>query len=107
MASGGFPISFNSRTERFLGRHPYAGTERGMFFGPDKPQKTNHRRTRRRRYRDLSTCLDLKEAHLKLHEQNQDGKKRNLLSVCNMRLNALSSVVTLINELENCSINRA
>lgn len=93
---------------RVLGRHPYTGTGRGVFSGPGELHEANHQGACRRCFGILPTSLDLRGGNLNPHEENHEKKeKRHLPSVSSMELDAPTFAVTLIKELQSCSINRA
>ena len=105
----GYIISFNFNRRRSLGEygHFYEDKRVGIWLGPDGPHEGNHQGPCQQKYGGLGRCRQLTGVNGNVHEQNHAKKTKYLPSVSGrMGFDTFTFNVTLINELENASINR-
>lgn len=103
----GYNISFNfKRTRSKEFGHFYRGQRVGMWLGPDGPHEGNHQGACQEKYGGGTRCKQLTGVNLNPHEQNHSKKTKYLPSVSGMGFDTFTFNITLINELENASINR-
>lgn len=102
----GYGISFNYKRKTREDGHPYSGSKRGMYLGPDSLHEGNHRRECQRKFGGLHRCEELTGVNLNPHEQNHSKKTRHLPTLSNMGFDTFAFTTNLINELENATINQ-
>lgn len=106
----GYSISFHFRRNRRTSLDEYGhffGEKRaGVWLGPDGPHEGNHQGPCQDKYGGLSKCKAITGVNGNPHEQNHSKKTKYLPSVTGMGFDVFTFNITLINELENTSINR-
>lgn len=103
----GYNISFNFKRRRALEEygHFYDKKRAGIWLGPDGPHEGNHQRSCQQKYGGGSRCKQITGVNGNPHKQNHAKKTKYLPSVSGMGFDTFTFSITLINELENASIN--
>lgn len=101
----GYNISFNfARCTTSGSGHPYSGSKCGMYLGPDGRHEGDHDGPCREKFGGISKCPQLTAVNL--IPQNHSKNMKHQPSVNGMTFDTFTFSTTLINELENSSINR-